>query len=190
MSRPELTIRRARLEEAEGIACLLARAYGEFEKSFPWPDLWGEYLADVTDVRTRWGQSQLWVAEWDGEAGGSVDYYPPYRGGYRLRAETLEVLGAEQRARVTFPASWAAFRCLGVDPGNRGHGVGRALVEKVVTLAVADGATDVVLHSLWIMEAARRLYEEMGFRRLPERDLLLPGGSDEPALAFLMPLGG
>lgn len=62
------------------------------------------------------------------------------------------------------------FRMLGVAPEARGHGIGRTLVRAVIDRADEIGALRVVLCSLETMRAAHRLYERLGFVRLPERD--------------------
>ncbi|WP_199430431.1 GNAT family N-acetyltransferase [Qaidamihabitans albus] len=62
------------------------------------------------------------------------------------------------------------FRMLAVAEHARGHGVGAALTRAVLDRAVALDAPRVVLCSLESMKTAHRLYERLGFRRLPERD--------------------
>ncbi|WP_328614234.1 GNAT family N-acetyltransferase [Amycolatopsis sp. NBC_00355] len=62
------------------------------------------------------------------------------------------------------------FRMLAVAPSARGRGVGEALTRAVLDRARALGLRRVVLSSLDGMRAAHRLYERLGFTRLPERD--------------------
>lgn len=76
---------------------------------------------------------------------------------------------------------------LGVAPEARGRGVGRALVRAVIARADDTGADRVVLCSLEMARTAHRLYERLGFVRLPERDwypepdlLLMAFGLDRP----------
>jgi putative acetyltransferase len=61
-----------------------------------------------------------------------------------------------------------ATRCemkrLFVRPGNRGLGVGKALVTRVLDEARAAGYTEIVLDTLPAMADAQRLYEQFGFR--------------------------
>jgi ribosomal protein S18 acetylase RimI-like enzyme len=59
---------------------------------------------------------------------------------------------------------------LAVAPAARGRGIGHALTRWCVDRAREQGCSRVVLSSLDRMHAAHRLYERMGFRRLPERD--------------------
>ena len=68
------------------------------------------------------------------------------------------------------------FRMLAVHPHARHRGVGRALVDAVLTRADQRGASRVVLSSAEHMSSAHRLYTRLGFTRLPERDWYpLPG---------------
>jgi ribosomal protein S18 acetylase RimI-like enzyme len=62
------------------------------------------------------------------------------------------------------------FRMLAVAPAARGRGVGVALTSAVVERARELGACRVVMSSLDLMKTAHRMYERLGFTRLPERD--------------------
>ncbi|EWM17334.1 acetyltransferase [Kutzneria sp. 744] len=68
----------------------------------------------------------------------------------------------------------AEIRALAVSPSAQGRGVGRALVRAVVELGVEwgvrRGVRRLVLHSQPTMVTAHRLYEEVGFVRVPKRD--------------------
>ncbi len=78
-------------------------------------------------------------------------------------------LAGSHYAEVSRPGE-AEFRMLAVAPAARGQGIGHALARWCVDRAREQGCTAVVLSSLDQMHAAHRLYERMGFRRLPERD--------------------
>lgn len=62
------------------------------------------------------------------------------------------------------------FRMLGVHPSATGRGVGEALTRAVIDRARQLAAVRVVLCSMSTMTRAHRLYERLGFVRLPERD--------------------
>jgi len=64
----------------------------------------------------------------------------------------------------------AEIRALAVRPDAQGAGLGRALLAAVIDRAVRDGVRLLVLCTQPDMKAAHHLYEEAGFRRLPERD--------------------
>ncbi len=72
-------------------------------------------------------------------------------------------------AEISRPGE-AEFRMLAVAPDARGRGVGQTLARWCVDRAREQGCVAMVLSSLDRMTAAHRLYERMGFERLPERD--------------------
>ena len=68
------------------------------------------------------------------------------------------------------------FRLLAVDPQARGQGVGEALVRACVDVCLRDAAQALVLWTRPTMTAAQRLYERLGFVRVPDRDEEDPRG--------------
>lgn len=64
----------------------------------------------------------------------------------------------------------AEFRMLAVDPAAQGQGVGAALVTACVDRARERRATALVISSRDFAKAAHRLYQRMGFVRVPELD--------------------
>lgn len=68
-------------------------------------------------------------------------------------------------------AQEAEFRMLAVVPQLRRRGVAEALVRACLERARAAGRTRMVLCTQPSMLAAQRLYDRLGFRRAPERDL-------------------
>jgi ribosomal protein S18 acetylase RimI-like enzyme len=64
----------------------------------------------------------------------------------------------------------ASMRMLAVAPEAQGRGIGRALVEACIDRARTEGRPGLALHTRPVMTAAQRLYESLGFRRVPELD--------------------
>ncbi len=62
------------------------------------------------------------------------------------------------------------IRLLAVIPEARGQGIGGALVQECMRRAQAAGAAAITLHTTDMMQAAMRMYEKMGFVRVPELD--------------------
>lgn len=118
------------------------------------------YLVQLADVAGRAEHAELLVArDAAGDVVGSVALV--------LDGEFGEVLTSSDEA---------GFRMLVVDPATRGRGIGELLVRACLDRARAAGKTRMVLSTEPGMRAAHRLYERLGFTRLPERDWSpLPG---------------
>lgn len=147
-----LRIRKARLAEQDAAAQLLREAYQQYEPMMP-PEPWREYVSDIVDVRGRWGQSELLVAELEGRLVGAVTFYPD-----------------GMRSGEGWPPGWAAVRLLAVRPVSRGAGVGRALMAECLRRCRSLGLKTVGLHTTEAMAVAKAMYERMGFVRVPEFD--------------------
>lgn len=141
-------IREARPEEYEALGELGALAYETVE-----PDR--AYLVSVRDVRSRAARVPVLVAvDRDGTLLGSITYVPGPDAPY------ADFDGPDD----------AGFRMLAVAPSAQGRGVGRALVEEVITRARADGRAGLTIFTRPTMEAAHGLYASMGFTRDPSLD--------------------
>ncbi|WP_414941417.1 GNAT family N-acetyltransferase [Amycolatopsis sp. cmx-11-51] len=112
------------------------------------------YAAELVDAAKRAKQAELLVAvDGDGTLVGTVTIARPGTPFAELSREgELE------------------FRMLGVLPSATGRGIGEALTRAVVTRARELDVDRVVLCSLVTMARAHRLYERLGFVRMPERD--------------------
>ncbi|MEU0536347.1 GNAT family N-acetyltransferase [Amycolatopsis tolypomycina] len=112
------------------------------------------YDAVLRDVARRAEEAEVLVAvDGTGEVLGTVTIVHPGSG----------------YAEISRPGE-LEFRMLAVAPPARGRGVGEALIKAVFDRARALGLPKVVLSSLDRMHSAHRLYERLGFARLPERD--------------------
>ncbi|MFJ5758822.1 GNAT family N-acetyltransferase [Neobacillus sp. NPDC093182] len=95
------------------------------------------------------------VAEIDGKIAGSVVLFPANIDAYEGNVEILD---------------YPEIRMLAVLPEMRGKGVAAALVAECIQRAKAKGCHAVGLHTGEFMETAMKLYERMGFERLPQHD--------------------
>jgi ribosomal protein S18 acetylase RimI-like enzyme len=112
------------------------------------------YTAELADVAGRAARAELLVVR-DGTG--------------RIVGSVALVLDGDF-AEVTESEDEAGFRMLVVDPAAQGRGIGAALVEECLARARAAGKRRVVISTGPRMTAAHRLYERLGFTRLPERD--------------------
>ncbi len=151
MSERGLRLRRATPADHEAVAELTVAAYAEFVTG---PD--DPYLDRLRDAGSRDRDAELWVAT------------PQTAGDDVLGTVTLCPDGSSWR-EIGRPGE-GEFRMLAVAPAAQRLGVGRALVDLVLRRCADDGARAVVLSSLAEMTAAHRIYQRLGFARLPERD--------------------
>jgi len=138
-------------EEAEA-GRVTRLAYEEFAD--PGDPDWADYLAQIGDVAGRAGRVPVLVALEEGRILGSA---------------TLESEEARLGDDPIEPGT-VNMRMLGVDPGARGRGAGRALVEACVRRARRSGKYALTLHTTEAMTAAQNLYTSLGFVRDAARD--------------------
>ena len=101
------------------------------------------------------------------------------------------------KADVEDPDRWASVRALAVDPAARRRGIGQRLVGWCIGEARQHEAPAICLHSAIFQTTAHRLYERLGFKRIPERDLGATTGCPDggpaagvpPLLAYWKMLG-
>lgn len=132
------------------------------------------YLAEIADVRGRAASAEVWVAE-DPGSGALLGTVTVPRPGTRLHEDTAE---GEMDVRL-----------LGVAREARGRGVGERLMLHCMDLARRRGAARLVLHTASQMGAAIRLYERLGFTRIPEREHdFIAAGETRRLMAYGIPL--
>ena len=154
-------IREAHPQEFEGLGQLMTRVYSSLEgfpKEHEQPKYY-EMLANIGQF-TRKPDTKLLVAVAKEEVLGGVVYFAD-----------MAQYGADGIATQEKNAS--GFRLLAVAHKARGMGVGKALVEKCIELAVAKQHEQVVIHTTKAMKVAWKMYEARGFKRSPELDLRL-----------------
>ena len=144
-----LRVREARSDEHAAVAALVVDAYragGHLQRDAGY----GVHLADVAG---RADQHPVLVAERAGRLVGTVTICPhgtPHSKDARLGEVEFRYLGVAQHA-------W-------------GSGVAEALVQACDDWAREHGAHALVLSAIDWNEPATRLYERLGFDRVPERD--------------------
>ncbi len=66
------------------------------------------------------------------------------------------------------PAEWANLRMVGVLPAYRGHGIAKKLTQQCIAHAKDTGEKTIGLHTSEVMNAARHIYESLGFTVVKE----------------------
>lgn len=155
----ELYIRDARDDERAAIRSLTEAAYEEHGAVMT-PSSWAGLSHAIDSALDTTEPVERIVAEQNGALVGSVMLYDPAANAY---------------GEPSASADWPELRLLAVDAAARGHGVGTALVHECVRRAKAAGATALGLHSSDSLRAAIRMYERMGFARVPQYDFQPPG---------------
>jgi GNAT superfamily N-acetyltransferase len=151
----DFTIRDARDDERATIRQVTVSAYEQYASQMP--EHWAPYRRDILNTESRPRPAQQIVAEKEGKIVGSVLLYPA--------GMIVTSSGGD-----SFTRRWPEVRLLAVLPEARGHGIGRALMEECIRRAREAGAEALTLHTTDLMQTAMRLYERMGFQRVPELD--------------------
>lgn len=151
-----LHVRDGRRADAGGIEEVTLAAYQQYAAVMP-PALWNGYRQNIVSTLAAAPPGTQVVAEEDGRIVGSVLLYPP-------GTEIVRPGGGPMT--LAYPE----VRLLAVAPPARGQGIGALLMDECVRRARESGVKALTLHTTDMMQAAMRLYERMGFRRLPELD--------------------
>ena len=154
-------VREARVGDRGAIEAVTLAAYQEYAPQMP--QHWELYRQNIVGTLAKIEPEHQLVAEQAGRIVGAVLLYPAGTSLTSPRGETITLALPE-------------VRLLAVSPEGRGRGVGEALMRECLRLAQESGAPGITLHTTEMMQAAMRLYERMGFVRVPELDLRpLPG---------------
>ncbi len=145
-----MRLRRARPEDLAAAGDVTVSAYAAFTEG----DVDG-YVEHLRDAARRDREAEVWVATPDDsdEIIGTVTICPE---------------GSPWR-EISRPGE-GELRMLAVAPRARGRGVGAALVNLVLERFRRDGARTIVISTLPLMTSAHRIYEAVGFVRVPELD--------------------
>jgi ribosomal protein S18 acetylase RimI-like enzyme len=145
---PALSVEHARPEDYGRIAELTVGVYVEGRLASD------GYTPQLADVAGRASRSELLVAR---DAQGRI-------------VGSVALVLAGDFGEITTSDEEASFRMLVVDPAAQGKGVGQLLVSTCLERARAAGKRRMVISTDPRMTTAHRLYERLGFTRLPERD--------------------
>jgi ribosomal protein S18 acetylase RimI-like enzyme len=113
----------------------------------------GDYAMTLRAAADRAAKAELWVAADDEGLLGTVTYCPP--------GSVYREIGLDDEGE---------FRMLGVAGRARGLGIGTALTWRCVERSRELGLARLVMSSASYMTTAHRIYDRLGFVRIPERD--------------------
>jgi GNAT superfamily N-acetyltransferase len=148
----DFEIRAALPEEFDAVGAVTVEAYAA--DGYIGDNVEDGYADQLRNAARRAEQAELVVAvDYSGEVLGSVTVVRP----------------GTELAEISRDGE-LEFRMLSVTPNARGRGVGAALTAAVLERAGGIAAQRVVMSSLELMKTAHRMYERLGFTRLPERD--------------------
>ena len=125
---------------------------------------------DVDTVRAlflEYGESlgfDLCFQDFDRELEGLPGEYASPRGRILLAGDEGEAIGCA--ALRDLGEGMCEMKRLYIRPGFRGAGIGRALAEEIVRIAVSEGYGKMRLDTLASMKPAISLYKSMGFREI------------------------
>lgn len=146
----DLQLRDARPGDRPRIVELTVAAYREYAEILG--PFWDNYRDNIVATVGEPSPAEQPVATLDGEIVGAVLLLP---------AGATFVAGVDGERILDAPE----VRLLAVAPEARGRGVGEALMRECIRRAQAAGAGSITLHTTFMMAAAMRLYERLGFAR-------------------------
>jgi GNAT superfamily N-acetyltransferase len=153
---PALSVQNARPEDYDRIAELTVGVYVDGRLASD------GYTPQLADVAGRASRSELLVVR---DARGHI-------------VGSVALVLSGDFGEITTSDEEAAFRMLVVDPAAQGQGIGQLLVSACLDRARAAGKGRMVISTDPRMTTAHRLYERLGFTRLPERDWSPVPGTD------------
>ena len=147
-----LIYRQANASDTPDIVRLTVRAYHDY-KAVLAPADWARMetnLANESLFVELLGKAVAFVCEIDSQLAGVIFLVP------------------KGNPTTIFSADWSYIRLLGVEPKYRGLGIGRKLTQLCVRHAQATNEIGVALHTSEFMNAARKMYEALGFKQEKE----------------------
>lgn len=154
-------IRDAQPDDRAAIRELTLAAYAEYANVMT-ESAWAGLRTAIENGLNGEPNAERIVAEREGVVIGSVLLCPPAKGAYNGALDETE---------------WPEIRLLAVDQDVRGQGVAKALVAECERRTRESGLRAIGLHTSASLRAAIRLYEQLGYKRVPAYDFQ-PDGAE------------
>lgn len=155
------SIRNASIAEFEAIGKLMVMVYSQldgFPKESEQPGYY-DMLRRVGELTSQPGTELLVAVDEKEEIAGAVVFF-----------NDMKNYGSGGTA--TREPNASGFRLLAVHPAHRGRGLGKTLTVECIRKAEANQSANLVIHTTRAMQAAWKMYEELGFKRAPDLDFL------------------
>lgn len=151
-----MIVREARKEEFSLIQMQRVLAYEEYAEHLPtghWIALKESISAEINPLTG----AEVLIAELYGEILGSVALFPARSDSYQGMVEKQE---------------YPEIRMLAILPQARKKGVASLLIDECIKRSKSTKSKYIGLHTGEFMENAIKLYEKLGFERVPESDFI------------------
>jgi len=150
-----LKLRDAREADHDIIQAVTLAAYEQYAAVMG--EMWKFYRENILETLANVKPAEQIVAETNDGVVGTVLLFPA---GTQVRAP--------EGTSITL--ALPEIRLLAVLPTARGQGIGRALAKECIRRARQSGVPAITLHTTDMMNIAMRMYERMGFVRVPPLD--------------------
>lgn len=137
MPRPDATIRLATPADAADISRVLIEAFATIREHYT-DSAFAAVTPNADEVKRRFEEGPIWVAELDGEIVGTVSLTTEPEGLY--------------------------VRSMAVSPKAQGRGIGRSLLDALHAEAAGRGIDRIFLYTLPFQQGARAMYEKYGYK--------------------------
>lgn len=142
------------LHDKEKLQNLGLNSYGQF-KSILTEENWGKlnsFLTNENSYSDLLSNSKCFVCETNDEIVGMAYIIP--------KGNPTDI----------FQADWSYIRMVGVNPEFGGKGIGKKLIQMCIDFAIETNESTIALHTSEFMNAARHIYENIGFKQIKELD--------------------
>lgn len=146
----QIEVAELREEDREIVRRVLIESYLQYENDYDNPQVWKDYLAEITSSIDNPRVDKILVAKSNQQVLGTLQLFKSSEKAYE-----------KPELGIVSPI----IRLLGVHPDARGRGVAQELLKASVEYAKEQGSTSLYLHSSDRMHRAIRLYEWLGFKR-------------------------
>jgi ribosomal protein S18 acetylase RimI-like enzyme len=153
---PSQSYRKANLSDFDQLKSLGIKSYSEFSKVLTasnW-ELMNSFLKNEENLKKLINQSVVFVCEIEAKIVGMIYFVP--------NGNPTEL----------FDFNWSYIRFLGVDTKFRGLGIGKKLTDLCIDYAINSNEKYIALHTSEFMNAARYIYEKIGFQKTKEIEFL------------------